>query len=127
MKLHSGYLTENRLKNTDDNRLEKAKALVTVEIIDYVPNSVVIKTIIKKITGNISAVSFDAGEMMTEKIIPYDTFIEIIDGNAEIVIDGQSNLLDTGQSIIIPAHKSNIVKANVRFKMISAIIKSGYE
>jgi quercetin dioxygenase-like cupin family protein len=111
----------------DNSEVEKAKGLIIVEIIEYVPNSVVIKSIIKKTTGNISAVSFDTGEALTEKIIPFDTFVQIIDGKAEIVIDGISNLLDTGQSIIIPAHTSNIVKANERFKMISTIIKSGYE
>jgi quercetin dioxygenase-like cupin family protein len=98
-----------------------------VEIIEYVSNSVVIKSIIKKTTGNISAVSFDTGEALSEKKVPFDTFIQIIDGNAEIIIDGISNFLNTGQSIVIPAHTSNIVKANERFKMISTIIKSGYE
>ncbi len=107
--------------------VEKAKALIIVEIIEYIPNSVVIKTIIKKATGNISVASFDSGETLTEKISPFDTFVQIIDGKAEIVIDGKSNLLDTGQSIIIPAHTTNTVKANERFKMISTIIKSGYE
>lgn len=107
--------------------LEKARALIIVEIIEYVPNSVVIKSIIKKTTGNISAISFDSGEALAEKIIPFDTFVQIIDGKAEIVIDGISNLLNTGQSIIIPAHSSNTVKANERFKMISTLIKSGYE
>lgn len=111
----------------DYSEVEKAKANIIVEIIEYVPNSVVIKSIIKKTTGNISAVSFDTGEALAEKIIPFDTFVQIIDGNAEIVIDGISNLLTTGQSIIIPAHSSNIVRANERFKMISTIIKSGYE
>lgn len=111
----------------DNNDVEKAKALIVVEIIEYVTNAIVIKTIIKKTTGNISAVSFDSGEVLTEKIIPFDTFVQIIDGKAEIVIGGISNLLNTGQSIIIPAHTSNIVKANERFKMISTIIKSGYE
>jgi quercetin dioxygenase-like cupin family protein len=107
--------------------IEKAIAHIVVEIIEYVPNSVVIKTIIKKTTGNISVISVDTGEAMTEKIIPFDTFVQIIDGKAEIVIDGISNLMVTGQSIIIPAHTANIVKANERFKMISTIIKSGYE
>jgi quercetin dioxygenase-like cupin family protein len=111
----------------DRIEVEKAKAIIIVEIIEYVPNAVVIKTIIKKSTGNISAVSFDMGEVLTEKIIPFDTFVQIIDGKAEIIIDGKSNLLNTGQSIIIPAHTPNIVKANERFKMISTIIKSGYE
>ena len=111
----------------ENNEVEKAKALIVVEIIEYVPNSVVIKTIIKKTTGNISVISIDTGEALTEKIIPFDTFVQIIDGKAEVVIDGISNFLDKGQSIIIPAHSSNIVKANERFKMISTIIKSGYE
>lgn len=111
----------------DTPEFEKSKAFIIVEIIEYVPNSVVSKTIIKKSTGNVSATAFDTGEDLTEKISPFDTFVQIIDGRAEIVIDGQSNILETGQSIIIPAHTSNIVKANERFKMISTIIKSGYE
>ena len=111
----------------DTTEVDKAKAFIIVEIIEYVPNSVVIKTIIKKTTGNVSAISFDTGEALTEKIIPFDTFVQIIDGKAEIVIDGVSNFLETGQSIIIPAHTANIVKAIERFKMISTIIKSGYE
>ncbi len=107
--------------------VEKAKALIIEEIIEYIPNSIDFKTIIKKTTGNISAVSIDTGEELTEKISPFDTFVQIIDGKAEIIIDKISYFLNTGQSIIIPAHSSNIVKANERFKMISTIIKSGYE
>lgn len=107
--------------------VEKSKVFIIVEILEYVPNSVVIKTIIKKTTGNVSAVSFDSGEALMEKISPFDTFIQVIDGKAEVVIDGISVILETGQSIIIPAHARNTIKANVRFKMISTIIKSGYE
>ena len=106
---------------------EKAKLFIIVEIIEYVPNSVVIKTIIKKTKGNVSAVSFDSGETLTEKISPFDTFIQVIEGRAEVVIDDKSNLLETGSSIIIPAHTRNTIKANERFKMISTVIKSGYE
>jgi quercetin dioxygenase-like cupin family protein len=111
----------------DTTEVEKAKALIIVEVIEYIPNSVGRKTIIKKSTGNISAVSIDSGEELTEKILPFDTFVQIIDGKADIVIDGVSNFLDAGQSIVIPAHTSNVVKAHERFKMIRTIIKSGYE
>ncbi|WP_428659870.1 cupin domain-containing protein [Runella sp.] len=111
----------------EDSDLEKAQQFIIVEIIEYVPNSVLIKTIIKKTTGNVTVVSFDSGEALTEKISPFDTFIQVIDGKAEIIIDGKSSFLDTGHSIIIPAHSRNIIKANVRFKMISTIIKSGYD
>jgi quercetin dioxygenase-like cupin family protein len=113
----------------EKSELEKGKALIVVKAIEYVPNSVVVKTIMKKTAGNISTASFDAGKELSKKTIQFDTFIQIIDGKAEILIDGESNLLDTGQSIIIPARTSRIIKANERFKMISTIIniKSGYE
>lgn len=100
---------------------------IVVEILEYIPNSVLIKTIIRKTTGNVSAVSFDSGEALTEKITPYDTFIQVIDGQAEVVINDISHVLDVGQSIIIPAHTRNTINANVRFKMLSTIIKSGYD
>jgi quercetin dioxygenase-like cupin family protein len=79
------------------------------------------------ITVDISVMSFDTGEGLTEKTSPFDTFAQIIEGNAEIVIDGNSILLETGQSIIIPAHKSNLIRPHGRFKMILTVIKSGYE
>jgi len=107
--------------------IEKSTSIITVEIIEYEPHSVISKTIINKTTGNVSVMSFDIGEALIERIIPFDAYVQIIDGKAEIVINGKSHLLNTGESIIIPAHTSNIVKANERFKMIITIIKSGYE
>ena len=114
-------------KRVDSPELEKSKAHIIVEIIEYMTNSVVIKTIIKKSTGNISVMSFDSGEGLTEKTSPFDTFVQIIEGKAEIVIDKESNLIESGQGIIIPAHSRNFIKPNGRFKMISTSIKSGYE
>lgn len=110
-----------------NQELEKSNVFIIVEIIEYVPNSVVIKTILKKTTGNINAVSFDSGEGFAEKTSPFDTFIQVIEGKAEVIIDSVPHHLSTGQSIIIPAHTKNMIKANERFKMISTVIKSGYE
>lgn len=120
---------DNEHKNgkTENAELEKSKSHIIVEIIEYMANAVVIKTIIRKSTGNISIMSFDSGEGLTEKTSPFDTFAQIIEGRAEIVIDNVSNLLESGQGIIIPAHLPNFIKPNGRFKMILTIIKSGYE
>ena len=109
------------------SEIEKAKAHIIVEIIEYMANAVVIKTIIKKSTGNISVMSFDSGEGLTEKTSPFDTFAQIIDGKAEIVIDKVSTVLQSGEGIVIPAHCPNFIKPNGRFKMILTIIKSDYE
>jgi quercetin dioxygenase-like cupin family protein len=112
---------------SDEHELAKSKVFIVVEIIEYQSNSVVIKTILKKSTGSISALSFDMGERFSESTSPFDTFLLVIEGQAEVIIDGNSNILSTGQSITIPALARNQIVAHERFKMISTVIKSGYE
>lgn len=109
---------------TPHPELEKKKIHIIVEIIEYVPNSVVSKTILKKTSGNISVSSFDTGEELAEKTAPFDTFIQIIDGAAEIIINDKQYQLKLGEGIVIPAHASHSINANQQFKMIATVIKS---
>lgn len=109
------------------SEVEKEKSHIIVEIIQYIPNAVLSKTILKKLTGNITVSSFDAGEELPEKTSPFDNYIQIIDGTAEIIINEITHKLTLGQGIIIPAHATHCFNANVQFKMLSTIIKSGYE
>ena len=67
--------------------LEKSKSHIIVEILEYVPNSVVNRTIIRKSTGNVTVTSFDTGEELAEKTLPFDTYVQIIAGNAEVIIN----------------------------------------
>ncbi len=109
------------------SEIEKSKVLRLDKEIEYDPKSVVIRTIIKKTTGNVNLVAIDKGEIFNEKISAFDTFIQIIEGNAEVVIDEKSNFLKTGEVIIIPAHTAHNIKAEEKTKIISTIIKNGYE
>jgi len=111
----------------NNKELVKSKAHIIVEIIEYVPNAVVSKTIIKKITGNITVSSFDSGEELSEKSSPFDTYVQIIDGAAEITVDDKKVMLELGQVMIIPAHSKHSFNAQEQFKMITTVIKSGYE
>jgi len=113
--------------HTDQIELEKSIPHIIVEILEYVPNSILIKTIIKKTTGNITVTSMDEGEELSEKTYPFDTFIQIIDGTAQVSISDKIYKLRLGEGIIIPAHTPHCFNANKQFKMISTIIKSGYE
>jgi quercetin dioxygenase-like cupin family protein len=107
--------------------LEKGKAHIIVEIIEYMPKAVVSRTIIKKTTGNITATSMSTGEELGEKTRPFDTYVQIIDGAAELIIEDKFILLKLGEGIIIPAHAKHSFTANEQFKMITTVIKSGYE
>ncbi len=114
-------------ERTQNAELKKSEAHIIVEIIEYIPHAVVSKTIIKKSTGNITAMSFYRGEELAEKTSPFDTYIQIIHGAAQITIDEKVNTLMLGAGIIIPAHSLHHFHANEQFKMISTVIKSGYE
>ena len=121
------YIKKDITNNNDTKELGKEMPHIIVEILEYVPNSVLMKTIIKKTTGNITVSSLAAGEELTEKKLPFDIFIQIIDGTAELTINKKNYKLRLGEGIIIPAHTAHCFNANVQFKMISTIIKSGYE
>ena len=135
MKKNTPNLNDSADNGTQDGpdngarilELEKSKVHIIIEILEYVPHAVVSKTIIKKTTGNISVSSFDAGEELEEKISPFDNYIQIIDGVAEVGINDKNYKLRLGEGIIIPAHTAHRFNANEQFKMISTIIKSGYE
>ena len=114
-------------KNNDGSELKKSSIHIIVELVEYVDNAVVCRTILKKTTGNVTATSFDAGEELDEKSSAFDTFVQIIDGVAEIIINSDKFKLKLGEGIIIPAHSKHQFNAKEQFKMISTVIKNGYE
>lgn len=110
-----------------DGGWEKAKIHFIVKIIEYIPHAVLSQTILRKNTGNITITSFAAGEEVEEKASPFDTFIQIVDGTADITIAEKKFKLTLGEGIIIPAHAAHRFHADEQFKMISTVIKTGYE
>jgi quercetin dioxygenase-like cupin family protein len=127
-------MSDNNKSNNTNNKstndvieIEKGKEHIIVEIVEYIPNAVMSRTIIKKITGNVTAMSFSEGEEMDDKTIPFDNYIQIIDGAADVTIGKVKYHLKLGSGIVIPAHSIHRFDATMRFKIISTIIKSGYE
>ena len=110
-----------------DSEFEKSTVYRLVDAVEYVSGSVVIKSILTKQTGTVTVSSFDSGEEMLGKSSPFDSLIQILDGIAEIIIEEKSSMVEAGGIIIIPAHAKNRIKAISRFKMLTTIIKAGYE
>ena len=79
----------------------------------------------QNLKGDIKAFSIDSGQVLEEKSYPFDTMVQVIDGEAEVTIQEISSTLNKGEAIIIPAYSSNSFKANERFKMILTVLKSG--
>lgn len=100
------------------------KAMETRELVAYQPGSVVSRTLIDRKIGTITLFSFDAGQGLSEHTAPYDAFVQIVDGTAEVTIAGVPQNVAAGEFIIMPANIPHSLKAVERFKMMLVMIRA---
>ena len=100
------------------------KALTLSELVSYQEGSVVSKTLIDKKLGTVTMCSFGAGQGLSAHIVPYDAFVQIVDGEAEVVINGETHTVSAGQMIIMPANIPHELKAVKPFKMLLVMIRT---
>lgn len=117
-------MTSKDIKESNDVGLPKSQAHVILEIVEYVPDTIVCKTIIKSSKGKLSVIAFDKSEKFCETSALYDTYVQIIDGKAEVTIGNKDWELILGEGLIIPVNTIYCFKANSEFKMITTIIKT---
>ncbi len=91
--------------------------------IQFSDGAIVSKQLTKRKAGTVSLFAFDKGQSLSEHTTPFEAFVEIVDGAAEIVINRQSYTVKTGEFIILPANVPHAVNAIERFKMVIAMIK----
>jgi len=94
------------------------------ESLTYQSGVVVSKVLLKKSSGNITLFAFDKGEGLSEHTAPFDAFVHVTDGEAEITISGRQHLLRGGEAIVMPAGQPHSLKAVSAFKMLLVMIKS---
>ena len=99
-------------------------ALTLSELVTYHEGSVVSKTLIDKKVGTVTVFSFGAGQGLSEHTVPYDAFVQVVDGEAEVVINGEAHTVSVGQMIIMPANIPHELKAVKAFKMLLVMIRS---
>lgn len=100
------------------------KALELKNLVAYQDGSVVSKTLIDRGIGTITLFSFDKGQGLSEHTAPFDAFVQVVDGEAEITISGAAHTVRGGEIIIMPANKPHSLKAVERFKMLLVMIRA---
>jgi len=93
-------------------------------LVAYASGSVVSRTLIDRKIGTITLFSFDAGQGLSEHTAPFDAFVQIIDGIAEVTIDGKVQQVASGEFIIMPANIPHSLKAVEKFKMMLVMIRA---
>jgi quercetin dioxygenase-like cupin family protein len=92
--------------------------------VSYQTGSVVSRQLIKKEAGNVTLFAFDEGEGLSEHTAPYDAFVYLLEGEAEISIAKKPFQLKGGNMIMLPANEPHALKAVTRFKMLLVMIRS---
>jgi len=100
------------------------KVLDLNELTSYQDGSVVSRTLLDRKIGTITLFSFDAGQGLSEHTAPYDAFVQVFDGTAEITIDGVVHTVAAGEVLIMPANLPHSLKAVERFKMMLVMIRA---
>ena len=93
------------------------------ELVEYSQDSIVSKTILDKLVGNLTVFAFDKGQRLSEHTSPYDATVVVLDGAALITIADKKIEVDSGEIIIMPCNVPHSVKADVKFKMLLIMIK----
>jgi len=100
------------------------KTLTMNELLSYQEGAVVSRTLIDRPVGTITLFAFDEGQGLSEHTAPYDAFVQIVDGEAEITIEGTPHHVAAGQMIIMPANRPHAVKGVKPFKMLLVMIRA---
>jgi quercetin dioxygenase-like cupin family protein len=101
-----------------------AAPLPLVELTQYQEGSIVSRTLLQGEAGTLTVFSFDAGQALSEHTVPYNAFIQVLDGQAEIVIGGKPVTVKIGEIVLMPGGISHKVKALQRFKMLLTMFKT---
>ncbi len=109
-----------------NNSYIKEESKLKIEVRNHTSNELISDAIFSKFSGNSSFLASRNGKMIINKISPFDTFIQVIEGMAAIVTDERSNILKAGESMIIPANTFYKEVGNKDFKITSMVILQGY-
>jgi quercetin dioxygenase-like cupin family protein len=112
---------------TDSNKpkggLDAATPTHLESLVEYADGAVVSRTLVKGKTGTLTVFAFDAGEELSEHTAPFDAYVTVLDGTAELNIDGLTVPCATGETVRMPAHIPHAVHAAERFKMLLTLFR----
>ena len=106
-----------------EQSFQKGVVLHLASLIEYTEGVVICKQLIKSPAGNITLLSFDKGEGLSEHRAPFDALVQVLEGVANITVNGNLFTVKAGESIVFPANAPHALTAVERFKMLLTMIK----
>jgi len=108
----------------DSGAIEPAQPAAVGALVQYAAGSIVSRTLTKGKSGTMTVFAFDAGQGLSEHTAPFDAYVQVVEGEGELVIGGRAVVARAGEIVLMPANVPHAVNANVRFKMLLVMIRN---
>ncbi|MBT3224152.1 MAG: cupin domain-containing protein, partial [Proteobacteria bacterium] len=104
------------------DKIEAAHPTILAQLVDYATGAIVSRTLEKTPGGTLTVFAFDTGEELSEHTAPFNAYITVLDGSAELTIGGQVVNTAKGETVLMPADVPHAVRAVERFKMLLMMV-----
>jgi quercetin dioxygenase-like cupin family protein len=103
--------------------LPPAEPVELAKLVAYQEGGVVSRTLVKKNGGTVTVFAFDKGQALSEHTAPFDAFVQVLDGDVDLVIGGKHVPAKAGQTVLMPAGIPHAVNAITQFKMLLIMVR----
>lgn len=103
--------------------MDKSDLTSAAGSIEYSPNAIVSRTLIKTPNGSVTLFAIDAGQGISEHSTPYEAMAQILEGSADWSVGGNVRRATAGGVVMLPADVPHAVAATERFKMLLIMIR----
>lgn len=93
------------------------------QTIQYQNGSVVSREIVNKPQGTVTLFAFDKGQGLSEHSAPYNAFVTIMEGGAEITVSGVKHEVRAGEMLPMKVGAPHALKAVEPFKMMLTMVR----
>ena len=100
-----------------------AQVVHLADLVQYADGSIVSRALVQKPVGSLTLFAFDAGQGLNEHTAPYDAYVQVLDGEGELVVGGTPIRVTAGDTVLMPAGVAHSVAATRRFKMLLTMIR----
>lgn len=103
--------------------LASASALQLADLVAYAGGSIVSRAIAQQPSASLTLFAFDAGQALSEHTTASDAYLQVLDGEADLVVGGKALVARAGEVVLMPGGVPHEVNARVRFKMLLTMVR----
>ena len=102
---------------------QEQKPFVPASMVDYAPQGIVSRVILRRPNGSVTLFAFDAGQELSEHTAPFEALLSVVEGRATVFIDRREYVVGSGETVRLPAGIPHAVRANEPFNKMLWMVR----